>query len=70
MVVFDLEQVKVETHKVNSTTLPEPFYERGKRALSIIPSILPSSTDFLMVCAVSTMDSEIFFVALVAKVKM
>lgn len=38
--------------------------------LSIMLSIFPSSTVFLMVCAVSTTDSEIFFVAVEAKLNM
>ena len=38
--------------------------------LSIIPSMFPSSTLFLMFCAVSETESDIFLVALLAKLKM
>ena len=38
--------------------------------LSRMPSMLPSSTLFFRLCAVPDTDSEIFLVALVAKLKM
>lgn len=44
-------------------------HTRLHHTLSIMPSIFPSSTLFLIVWAVPTTDSEIFLVALVAKLK-
>lgn len=46
-----------------------PYIHKKQHALSMMPSIFPSSTVFLMDWAVSTTESENFFVALDAKLK-